>query len=102
MYMSDLSACIPACHKRTTGPFIDGCEPPHGCGKLNSGSLEEQSVLLTTELSLLPCLLFLKICFTKTSESPKTWPAVFKHCLSSHPRTWYSNVQTMDPLGVRK
>jgi len=32
--------------------FIDGCEPPRGCWKLNSGPLEEQSVLLTMEPSL--------------------------------------------------
>jgi hypothetical protein len=30
----------------------DGCEPPCGCWELNSGPLEEQSVLLTPELSL--------------------------------------------------
>jgi hypothetical protein len=32
----------------------DGCEPPCGCWELNSGPLEEQSVLLTTEPSLQP------------------------------------------------
>ena len=32
-----------------------GCEPPCGCWDLNSGPLEEQSVLLTTEPSLQPC-----------------------------------------------
>jgi len=30
-------------------PITDGCEPPCGCWDLNSGPLEEQSVLLTTE-----------------------------------------------------
>jgi hypothetical protein len=36
---------------------MDGCEPPCGCWKLNSGPLEEQSVLLTAEPSLqLPAL----------------------------------------------
>ncbi|CAO2577873.1 hypothetical protein LEMLEM_LOCUS287, partial [Lemmus lemmus] len=30
------------------------CEPPCGCWELNSGPLEEQSVLLTAELSLQP------------------------------------------------
>jgi len=34
--------------------FIDGCEPPYGCWDLNSGPLEEQSALLTTEPSLQP------------------------------------------------
>jgi hypothetical protein len=33
-------------------PITDGCEPPCGCWELNSGPLEEQSVLLTTEQSL--------------------------------------------------
>jgi hypothetical protein len=30
------------------------CEPPCGCWELNSGPLEEQSVLLTNEPSLQP------------------------------------------------
>jgi hypothetical protein len=33
-------------------PITDGCEPPCGCWDLNSGPLEEQSVLLTAEPSL--------------------------------------------------
>jgi hypothetical protein len=33
---------------------MDGCESPCGCWDLNSGPLEEQSVLLTTEPSLHP------------------------------------------------
>jgi hypothetical protein len=33
-------------------PITDGCEPPCGCWELNSGSLEEQSVLSTAEPSL--------------------------------------------------
>ena len=35
----------------------DGCEPPGGCWELNSGPLEEQPVLLTTEPSLQPLVL---------------------------------------------
>ena len=31
-------------------PIADGCEPPCGCWELNSGPLEEQSVLLTTRV----------------------------------------------------
>jgi hypothetical protein len=34
--------------------ITDGCEPPCGCWELNSGSLEEQSVLSTAEPSLQP------------------------------------------------
>jgi hypothetical protein len=33
---------------------MDVCEPPCGCWHLNSGSSEEQSVLLTTEPPLQP------------------------------------------------
>ena len=33
-------------------PTTDGCEPSCGCWELNSGPLEEQSVLLTAESSL--------------------------------------------------
>jgi len=37
---------------RTSDPITDGCEPPCGCWDLNSGLLQEQSVLLTAEPSL--------------------------------------------------
>jgi hypothetical protein len=37
-------------------PITDGCELPCGCWELNSGPLEEQSVLLTSEASLQPCI----------------------------------------------
>ena len=39
--------------KRESDPIIDGGELPCGCWLLNSGSSEEQSVLLTTEPFLL-------------------------------------------------
>jgi hypothetical protein len=42
-------------------PITDGCEPPCGFWKLNSGLLEEQSVLLTTE----PSLQFNQYCVSK-------------------------------------
>ena len=42
--------------KGALDPFTDGCEPPCGCWELNSGPLEEQSVLLTAE----PRLFFLQ------------------------------------------
>jgi len=45
--------------KRALDPITDGCEPSYGCWDLNSGPLEEQSVLLTTEPFLQPSLLFL-------------------------------------------
>jgi len=48
-------ACMPAGQKRAPDLITDGCEPPCGCWELNSGPLEEQPVLLTTEPSLQPC-----------------------------------------------
>jgi hypothetical protein len=39
--------------------YEDGCEPPCGCWDLNSGPLEEQSLLLTAEPSLQPPTCFL-------------------------------------------
>jgi hypothetical protein len=47
-------------HKRASDPITDGCEPPCGFWELNSGPLEEQSVLLTVEPSLQPPPLPLK------------------------------------------
>jgi hypothetical protein len=47
-----LIACIPACQKRVSDLIADGCEPPCGCWELNSGSLEEQPVLLNFGLFL--------------------------------------------------
>ena len=40
--------------KRASDPITDGCESPCGCWELNSGPLEDQSVLLTPEPSLQP------------------------------------------------
>jgi hypothetical protein len=41
-------------HQKRVSDLIDGCEPPCGFWDLNSGPLEEQSVLLTDEPSLQP------------------------------------------------
>jgi hypothetical protein len=45
--------------ERVSDSITDGCEPPCGCWELNSGPLEEQSVLLTAEPSLQPMNSFL-------------------------------------------
>ena len=45
---------MPAGQKRAPDLITDGCEPPRGCRELNSGPLEEQAMLLTTEPSLQP------------------------------------------------
>ena len=50
--------------KRVSDPIIDGCEPPCGCWVLNSGPLEKQSVLLTSEPSLQPHNVFLILNFS--------------------------------------
>ena len=47
--------------KRASDLITDGCEPPCGCWDLNSGPLEEQSVLLTPEPSLQPVTSFLYV-----------------------------------------
>jgi hypothetical protein len=39
--------------KRVSDLIMDGCEPPCSCWDLNSRPSEEQSVLLTTEPSLI-------------------------------------------------
>jgi hypothetical protein len=47
-------------YEYTVNPITDGCEPPGGCWELNSGPMEEQSVLFIAEPSLqLPDLRFL-------------------------------------------
>ena len=43
------SSCLQTLQKYTSDPITDGCDPPCVCWGLNSGPLEEQSVLLTTE-----------------------------------------------------
>ncbi|KAH0505040.1 Cytochrome b-c1 complex subunit 7 [Microtus ochrogaster] len=45
---------MPAGQKSAPDLIIDGCESPCGFWELNSGPLEEQAVLLTSEPSLQP------------------------------------------------
>jgi hypothetical protein len=54
IYLFILSEYIPACQKRASDPIIDGCGPPCGSWELNSRTLEEQPVFLTSEPSLQP------------------------------------------------
>ena len=46
----------PTVQNRAPDLITDGCEPPCGCWELNSGPLEEQAMILTTEQSLQPLL----------------------------------------------
>ena len=48
--------CLQTHQKRASDPITDSFGPPCGCWELNSGPLEEKSVLLTTEPSLQLCL----------------------------------------------
>ena len=77
--------------KRASDPITDGCEPPCGCWGLNSGPLEEQSVLLTTEPSLQPhhaCFKALCCCCFKISfYSYCVAQAVLELCRPGWPRT---------------
>jgi hypothetical protein len=55
MYVSTVHcSCFQTHQKKALNPITDGCEPPYGCWEFNSGPLEEQSVLLTSEPSLQP------------------------------------------------
>jgi hypothetical protein len=45
---------MPAGQKRASDPITDGYEPPCGCWELNSGPLEEQQSLFTSDSSLQP------------------------------------------------
>ena len=61
---SVLSACMPAHQKRAPDLITDGCELPRGCWEQecalvlqplcwdSAGPLEEQAMLLTSEISL--------------------------------------------------
>jgi hypothetical protein len=64
-------SCLPTHQKRALDPITEGCEPPWGCWELNSGPVEEQSVLLTAEPSLQPGLQFLKL--VKVTQRNKTF-----------------------------
>jgi hypothetical protein len=61
----EYSVCMfPECQKRASDTTRDAYEPPHGCWELNSGSLEEEAVILTAEPSLQVLLHFQSSVFT--------------------------------------
>ena len=72
---------------------LDGCEPPCGCWELNSGSLEEEPVLLTPEPSLQPKNEndIFKDVFIKINEFPV---AVFRHQKKKKLRSYQTTVLT--------
>jgi hypothetical protein len=75
--MCEYTAAVLHTHqKRASDSITDGCEPPCSCWELNSGPLEEQSVLLTTEPSLQPQLTFFKdLCIIMS----KYTVSIFRH-----------------------
>jgi hypothetical protein len=57
IYLYEYTVAVSDTHqKRASDLITDGCEPPCGCWELNSGPLEQQSVLLTAKPSLQPDL----------------------------------------------
>ena len=69
--MSVQYSCLRTHQKSALDLITDGCEPPCGCWELNSGLLEEEPLLLTSEPSLQPLVLVLLfyclfVCFFKT------------------------------------
>ena len=60
LYMWVYCSYLQTHQKRASESITDGCEPSCGCWELNSGPLEEQSVLLRAEPSLQPWKLVLR------------------------------------------
>jgi hypothetical protein len=54
-------SCLQTHQKRASGPITEGCEPPSSGWELNSGPLEEQTMLLTAEPFLQLCKLSFSI-----------------------------------------
>jgi hypothetical protein len=52
IYFRYMTTPLLSSDQKTASDPITGCEPLCGCWELNSGPLEEQSVLLTAEPSL--------------------------------------------------
>jgi hypothetical protein len=69
MYMNTLSTRTPLRQKWASDPIIDGCKPSHDFWGLDSGPLEEQTMLLPTEPSLWP---YQKIFKNILARNPKT------------------------------
>jgi len=92
---SILPAYTPAGQKRAPDLITDGCEPPCGCWELNSGPLEEQTVLLTAEPPLQPCdLLFLTqsatLCLFNNESRPFLFKVTVVRCLLTPLILWLS------------
>ena len=73
--------CLQTHQKRALDPITGGCESPCVCWELNSGPLEEQSLLLTTESSLQPKIKF-QCSFNLYLPVAETIELFFKHLLT--------------------
>jgi hypothetical protein len=62
IYLFILYIWVQIHQKRSWDPNTESCELPSGCWELNSGPLEEQSVLLSAESSLQPSASTLNFC----------------------------------------
>jgi hypothetical protein len=54
IYLSTHCSCLQTHQRKSLDPITNGCEPLCGCWELNSGPLEEQTVLFIAESSLQP------------------------------------------------
>jgi hypothetical protein len=86
LYIWVQCCCLQTHQKRAWDPITDGCEPPCGCWELNSGPLEEPSVLLTG-----------------ATLQPKTYLLVVRARLSFYspgcPRTHFVHQADLQPSG---
>ena len=84
--------CLQTHQKRASDPIRDGCEPPCSCWELNSGPLEEQSVLLTAEpLLQTPSMLLLieiLIFFDPFISMLQVWVECFTKSYVYHTCAW--------------
>ena len=72
--------------------ITDGCEPPCSCWELNSGPLEEQSVLLTAEPSHQPSISsFLKNKKCLSKPDTKIHPSIHIPPTHPHPRRTFTS-----------
>jgi hypothetical protein len=81
LYMWVHCHCLETHQKRASDSITDDCEPPSSCWELNSGPLEEQSMLLNPEPSIRNPIFYIII----TSTSPFLFlsPSPSTHCLKS-------------------
>jgi hypothetical protein len=78
--------CLQTHQKRVSDLITDDCEPLCGCWELNSGPLEEQSVVLITEPSLQHSLPLLKKIYFIYMSTLQLSSDTLEECIRSHYR----------------